>query len=733
MAAQLPENIPQFHLDLAGSVLLLVLAAVAAVLFTLYVYRRTVPAVSRGFRRFLLGLRASALLLIIALLFQPVVRLTLTHRLRPTVAVLVDDSASMALTDGRGRRAQMVNQALHDPVFQQLQDQYDLRYFRFSDRLFSWDPARDTLRLDGDGTDLQKALEQARRELHDTPFAAAVLLTDGADNLGENPARYAAAYDVPIFTVGIGDPSAAKDVLLSGYSTNDIVYSGNRVPVDVTVKSYGYDGRRVTVALKHEGRRLDQTDLSLAGGMLEQVVRLYFTPTQEGFQKYELTVSNLKGELTRRNNHMSFYVKVLKGKMKVLLLAGGPSADFSFLRRVLDRDPHIELKSYVERRRGTFYQAGFPRRVDDLQKFDLIVLLDYPRATSNPAVIKTLADLVVARAKPLLLLAGPGTSFRLLRPLQSVLPIVGVPAPAAERQVFLQLTPQGAGHPLLRVSDDEVENRTRWAALPPVYSRWRTVRTAPGSELLALAVLQKGGRSTRQLQQPMIVARRAAGTKTVAVMAYGLWRWKLLMLGTGQPADTYGKFFSNAVRWLATRENSKLVRVRPNKEIYHSGEQVEFSAQVYYRDYVPLDGAEVKVAVLADTVVERITLLGVGEGRYEGGVQVLAGGDYTYEAIATKDGRELGRDQGRFSVEPFSLEFQSTRMNEPLLRQIAERSGGHYYDLDQLEKLAADLKLSPQQITQTRELPLWRSIPLLAIALFLLSTEWFLRKRKGML
>jgi hypothetical protein len=732
MAAQFPQNLPRFELDLTGSILFLLVAAIAAVAFSAYVYRQTVPEVPTAVRRLLLALRALALLLIILLLSQPIVRLTFTRLQRPTVAILVDDSASMALTDGRGSRSQQVRQALTNPAFELLRKEYDLRYFRFSDHLTPWDPGQDSLRFDGDGTDLQKALAQARETLHDSSFAAAVLLTDGADNLGQNPARYVATYGVPVYVVGIGDPSEAKDVLISSYSTNDIVYAGNRVPVDVTVKSYGYDGRRVTVVLKQAGRTLDQTNLTLAGGMLEQVVRLYFTPKKEGFQKFELSLPALEGELTSRNNRMAFYVKVLKGKMKVLLVAGGPSPDFAFLRRALESDANIELRTFVERQRGAFYEGSFPRRVADLKAFDLVAFLDYPRPTSNPAVVKAVADLVVAESKPLLLLFGPATSLARLAPLKNALPIVGAPTPIPEQQVFAQLTPEGFHHPLMRIAEEQTENTARWEALPPVFSIWANIRTAPGSQVLATAVRQKGSRSRSARPQPMIVARRAAGTKSVVVMAYGLWRWKFLMVGAGKPADLYQKFFSNAVRWLSTREDTKLVRVRPNKEIYHSGEQVRFSAQVYYEDYVPVDGAELKITVRADTTVEEFTLLGMGEGRYEGKIQVLSGGDYRYEAVATKDGRVLGRDQGQFSVEPFTLEFQSTRMNEPLLREIASRSGGKFYDPTDLEKLATDLKLRPRQITEARELPLWNSVPLLAFVLLLLSTEWFLRKRKGM-
>ena len=133
----------------------------------------------------------------------------------------------------------------------------------------------------------------------------------------------------------------------------------------------------------------------------------------------------------------------------------------------------------------------------------------------------------------------------------------------------------------------------------------------------------------------------------------------------------------------------------------------------------------------------RFSLNAVGNGRYEGAIEGLAEGDYVYRGSATVGGTSLGEDRGKFSVGQVNVEFLQTRMNKPLLEQIAYQTGGKYYDIDRAEELARDLatgaKLGPKETVTTSEIELWNWHYLAALVILLFAVEWFLRKRSGML
>jgi hypothetical protein len=127
----------------------------------------------------------------------------------------------------------------------------------------------------------------------------------------------------------------------------------------------------------------------------------------------------------------------------------------------------------------------------------------------------------------------------------------------------------------------------------------------------------------------------------------------------------------------------------------------------------------------------------IGNGRYEGTWEGLGEGDYTYRAVANTDGQPLGEDKGRFSIGELALEFQDTRMNVQLLRQLAERTGGEFFLPAQLSELSNKLKgqqtFVSREVKSSRELELWNWKYMLALVVLLLAVEWFVRKRSGML
>ena len=85
----------------------------------------------------------------------------------------------------------------------------------------------------------------------------------------------------------------------------------------------------------------------------------------------------------------------------------------------------------------------------------------------------------------------------------------------------------------------------------------------------------------QQTEIPFILARHVGDEKSVALLGYGLYRWDLLMWGTGGTHDVIKGFVANTMRWLVTREEEKPVRLSTNKSVYRSGEEIFLTAQVY--------------------------------------------------------------------------------------------------------------------------------------------------------
>lgn len=724
-----------FHIAIEGPLWLFLVALIMLMVVTSYAYRHTMPPVPRWLRRGLIILRAAALVTLLAMLFEPLVRLTWRRIERPLVAVLVDNSASMSLSDANQMRSEKIKSILHAPLFQNSSKDIQFDFYQFSHTLLPLPVDRiDSLRFNNDGTDLTSALNQVKEKNVGRYLTAVVLLTDGVYNLGDNPARYADDFDVPIFPVGIGSTIDQKDIIVSKIATNQVTYVNNRVPVEVTVLANGCAGQTIQVNLRQGNALIDSKRIEIGSELVETKVQLSFVPPTAGFQKYQVEIPALEQELTDRNNQKTFYTRVLESKMKILLLVGSPDPDFKFIRKNLAVDPNIELHPWIVKRKGEFYQGQFPNDPRHVLAYDCIVLQNFPGKNAPAGVMTVLKNALQTKPIPLLFIAGNGVDYSALQSLGNVLPLTPPLYAGSEIMVQARLTPPGLTHPVTRIVEDPLENQRQWTELPPIYYSLQQATPAPGSEILVETAPQNlTAPDSKGTLSALVVVRKLGPQKTMAILGYGIWRWDLLLWGIGKSNELFHQFLSNSIRWLVTKEESRLVRIYPDQEIYRNGQAITFTAEVYYEDYRPLDGAEVNVQITGEQQRYDILLKSIGSGKYEGLVQALAGGDYSYAGSATLNNRLIGTDRGQFSVEDFNLEFLQTRLNEPLLRQLAAKTGGLYFSDANYDSLAAQLKFPDRITSEVKEIPLWNKLLLLILVILWLSGEWLVRKRNGML
>jgi hypothetical protein len=196
-------------------------------------------------------------------------------------------------------------------------------------------------------------------------------------------------------------------------------------------------------------------------------------------------------------------------------------------------------------------------------------------------------------------------------------------------------------------------------------------------------------------------------------------------------------FMSNSVRWLATQEDERRIRVQSTKHVYTTQDPVEFAAQVYDENYQPVDDAQIEVRIQRGNEINPLMLNPAGSGQYQSVYDCLAEGEYSFTAIVTLNGTIIGKDQGTFSVGGVNVEYIETRMNKTMLEQIAARTKGQYYDGGKLESFPGDIeKLSnfkPRNTSKSMKVEIWNSRWMLALVIIIFSIEWFIRKQNGML
>ncbi len=616
---------PDLHLATSFNAFLIVLAAIGAGAIAYGSYRVTLPPVSRLLRLTLTTLRGLSLFILFLLLGEPILSLAYHRSEKPVLAVLVDQSRSMTIQDRTGDRKELVLKALDSPVFKTVSSQSDILFGTFDTRLrFPHSVSRDSLSFAGDGTDIGGALKQLKTLMAERNLQGVLLLTDGTVTTGSSPLYEAEELGMPVFAVGIGDSTEPHDLLVRKVVANSITYVGNKVPVNATIKSSGASNERVEVTLLEEGKTLDRKTISLEPGTREYDVPLSFTADREGTRKMAVEVSHLPGEISYQNNRSTFFVKVLKSKMQVVLVAGAPSPDVSAIRRALQEDRNVDLKTFIGRGSGQFYEGLITDQV--LRDADCVILVGYPKAGDPATALAAIARAADA-GKGLFFVPSRSLDFQKLKSLEPFLPFIVPPQGGEEGQLFFALSEDQQNHPILRSSSADV-----WSKLPPVFTVEVSLRAKAESEVLARARIQNV-----TTNDPLFLSRRVNRSKSLALACYGIWRWKSYSEGIAGAESLLENFMSNSIRWLVTRDDEKPVQVRPTKEIFAGSDPVEFTAQVYDDNYKPIDAAEVTLSVTKKDLSSQLALTSVGDGRFEGASRSAAG-----------RGLQLQREGGRW-------------------------------------------------------------------------------------
>ncbi len=720
---------PNVSISFSVGVLVAVIAAALAVVVAWLFYRRTLPPVPPGTKLLLITLRSLALCLLLMIVLEPLLRLVSTTTQQPVLAVLLDNSKSMTITDGEGKRSEKLRQVLAENLSAALALDGEVRFYAFGSTTRALATgAFDSLTLDDDATNISAALRAVAEERERLNIGAMVLISDGNYNLGQNPVYDAERLGIPIFTVGIGDSTEQKDVLITKVVTNELVYAETEVPVDVTVKSSGYKNDRIDVTLVEGGKELSRAQVTLQEGTREYAVRLSYVPEGEGVKRYAVRLSNLPGELTTANNRRTFLARVLKSKLRVLILAGSPSPDLAIIKQTMREDKNLHVRSLTQKSSTSFYERENLNTL--LDSADCVVLIGFPSATTSEATVGLVQAAVARRTIPLMFVNGRSVDERKLGAFSAILPFTASAISSQEQLVFADPVPAQKHHPILATNTEE--GAESWKRLPPIFKTQTLYRAKPEATVLATTRI-----NTIALNNPLIVIRTVNKQKTLAVLGYGIWRWRLMAQGTPQTERLLATFLANSIRWLTTRDESRPVKVTPSKPDFAQGEPIDFVGQVYDANANPIENATVRVAAVQDGQEYETTLRPIGNGRYEGTLEGLPRGDYTFKAVASLEGLPLGEDRGRFSVGELNLEYQDTRMNVQLLRQLAGRSGGAFLLPSELAQLPSKLKghasFVSRDVRNVRERELWNWPYMLAAVVALFATEWFVRKRNGML
>jgi hypothetical protein len=287
-----------------------------------------------------------------------------------------------------------------------------------------------------------------------------------------------------------------------------------------------------------------------------------------------------------------------------------------------------------------------------------------------------------------------------------------------------------ATHPVLALADTQDQSAALWKLLPPV-----PMVDCVGGVRPAAHVLLRAGSSE------LLVVQEFGKGRSAVITADTTWQWAL-KAGQG---ELQKRFWRNLVTWLTRsdyRDSDKAVFADAERLQYRLGDEAALRVLVHETEKV---GPALKTARVAITLsrfqndIEAPVLredAGGGPGEYTRQFALGQPGTYRFRAEAIAgDGKVLDGDSVDIQVVSPDVEHDNPKANLGLLRRIATLSGGMYFDPEHageafqaLQRRQASYSKTVSDVTE-----LWSQPWMLAVFFSVLTVEWLLRKRWGLI
>ncbi|NQT86592.1 hypothetical protein HQ560_07505 [bacterium] len=740
----------------------MVVACIALVVYFYFSHARKLPG---WYFNLLLLMRVLVVVVLLLFIFQPELTFEELFTSKPSLAVLVDASKSMTHADPRTgagadepeQRIELASAGLrHGRLVSTLEKQFNVSFYRFGAKAeavrFS---DLDEIEANEENTDLHASCAGAKGKHTGETLAGIVLLTDGIDNSGKRVADQLETLGVPIFPVGFGLPideqKSLKNVAVVNVDHDDFVPKDNATEIKVLVDAQGYGSRPVRVVFRDtkKDKELASHELVLDTKKGSQRVTLKFTPREMGRIDGAIEIDPLPGEVRTKDNRQAVTVNVTAPRIKVLYIEGVLRAEGRWLMRTLQKDPNVELLYLVKASKGRFVQRGnikgmdltsIPANLATWKRFDVFILGDVHSSLFTRNQLLDLKE-AVHDGRGLLLLGGKGTLGAGKyggTPVDELSPVrLGSSTIGQEQGPFIwRLTDDAESHPIFGGITQFFPTRDREAETPLKQNLSGCNRVGSAKSIATLLAVHPTARTPAGKPMPVIATMNAANGKTMILTADTTHVWDLPNKALGRETP-YTKFWGQTVRWLASedvkRDDKPGVTAYTDKGEYDPTDEVRLLALV--RDQQGQASGEARVSVTIIRPTKQVVTLGLskvddGLGEYRGVFGPFESGAHEAVFEAKSGDERLGEPQSvKFTVGEADLEMAELSLNEALLRQIADRTGGRYKSWLGMGDLGTELSAEQDRKSEPVKIRLHHSFAFLLFFIAIATCEWYMRKR----
>ena len=637
-------------------------------------------------------LRFSTLFSILVLIINPkFVSETFTID-KPKLPVVVDNSASVRALN----QVENVNSLIKSLKGNQaLNDKFDLSFYSFGSNLRD----SDSLTFTKKNTNISRALGSVN-ELFKNQTAPTLLITDGNQTIGSDYEFTSPELTNEVFPIILGDSITYTDIKIELLNTNRYAFLKNQFPVEVLLVYAGESSINSEFIVQQGNSIIYKEKLSFSLNDNTKTISFTIPALDVGLQKYKAQILPLQDEKNTTNNRKQFAVEVIDQATNVLVISEITHPDLGAFKKAITTN---------DQRRVTFKRPS--EAISILNDYQIVLL--YQPDRNFRGVYSEIAKL----KKNTFVITGLQTDWNFLNNIQ-------------ENYI------KNVNNQSEDVSGSLNPNYGTFAIDDIGFGSLKPLKTLFGDlEILAPhdIVLEQYIDGIAS-ESPMLVTMEVDGVRHAIWDGENIWKWRAQCFIDTNSFEDFDDFFGKTIQYLASNKRRSRLEVT-NEGYYYNNNSIKVSAQYFDQNFIFDSRASLLITVTNSETKDKIVLpMLLKNNFYDIDLNSLSAGEYQY-TVAVSD--QTVMRSGNFTILDFDVEEQFLNADVTKLNKLATNTGGKaFFITETSEILSALIKDDSFQLTQKRAqkvVPLIDWKYLLGIIVFLLTSEWLLRKYNGLI
>ena len=683
-------------------------------------FKFTVPPLSSKKKMILIVLRILTLISLLFAALNPKIIISKSFLRSPKILFFIDNSKSIKLKNFD------YNKDIIESLFNIANNsnyKSNFEFYVFSDSVKKFNSDYVDLQFDGVFTNMHNIFSFAHN-YHDE-IGAILIASDGIVNQGLDPIISAKKFEKPILTLQLGDPVEKPDVLIQKIVKPDNFNVNDTIQFFLTIKNTKLAGKTASINFFVDNKIIEKQDIILSSSNLD-LITFKYSFTTRGEKKISFSIVPLKEEENHSNNVQTFFVKVEDKKKKIILLSSSLSADYKFIKQALKKNKNFNIIDIAQISANEFLYQD--KNLKFIESANVFFMINFPTKNTPQNIVLKVFDKILNQKIPFFILLSELNDFNKLKTIDKALPFDISSSKYFANSQLAQPYIVKDFDPFLIGS---FATKNDWNSLPPVYATILDLKLKNSAEIHSYLKIKE-----QVIEYPLIISSTNLDSKQFAINAVEIWRWKLFY-GSEINNELFDNFILSIAEWLLTTEDDMLFAIDLNKKILNLGEMLHITAKAKDEFGKPAQNAQINISIKHNNYKDEFQLKELTAGIYEGFYYPRQIGDYLFEAKYSLNNKTLSGYKTKFYIDEAEIEKNNLVADTVLMKKLSNKNGIYSQTKEDLYKAISFIEniVKNKRIEKRTksEFVYWNSFYILFLPIFLLTIEWFLRKKNGML